>query len=572
MKPPMKRTLMAKTKFFRTIITATVAAVMWLAAPSAADAQIIITPSRSIAAGGGGSGDVVGPAGATDNAPVCFDGATGLLIKECTLPLPSTAGGTGNGFTKFTGPTTAERTFTLPNSDATLLYSGGDAGTPSAINLANGTALPVATGISGLGTGVATWAATPSISNFFSALTGEASGVETFLTTPSLANFGSLLTGEGTGVITALGVNVGSAGAFVVNGGALGTPSSGSAANLTSIPVNQATGDLPFANLAQCATGTILSNLTGGTADVACNTYNDVADALGLLSLSGIVAGDLIVGDGADSVTTLAIGAEGKVLKVVSGVVAWGDDSTGSGSLGSNLSSSTNDITSDNNAIKLVANSEDLIFTASSNKWTFSTTTGVDTLDFGSLIANNLVWTPETSGTLTVPMKYTYNTAVCQGSTASLGLSALTSLAPTATCITGTNVTRGWAQFPDSDGNFEVQGELKLPADFTGAVDISGVWRTAATTGDIKLYVTVACTADAEVFNDTWVAAGNVVETAKGTTLQHNDWSITGLTTTGCAAGETLNWRVYRQRTDAADTLSGTFDLGPITLTIRRGM
>lgn len=37
----------------------------------------------------------------------------------------------------------------------------------------------------------------------------------------------------GTGVVTALGVNTGSAGAFVVNGGALGTPSSGTATNLT---------------------------------------------------------------------------------------------------------------------------------------------------------------------------------------------------------------------------------------------------------------------------------------------------------------------------------------------------
>jgi len=40
----------------------------------------------------------------------------------------------------------------------------------------------------------------------------------------------------GTGVITALGVNVGSAGAPVVNGGALGTPSSGTGTNITGIP------------------------------------------------------------------------------------------------------------------------------------------------------------------------------------------------------------------------------------------------------------------------------------------------------------------------------------------------
>ena len=42
----------------------------------------------------------------------------------------------------------------------------------------------------------------------------------------------------GTGVATALGVNVGSAGAFVVNGGALGTPSSGTLTNTTGLPIS----------------------------------------------------------------------------------------------------------------------------------------------------------------------------------------------------------------------------------------------------------------------------------------------------------------------------------------------
>jgi hypothetical protein len=175
-----------------------------------------------------------------------------------------------------------------------------------------------------------------------------------------------------------------------------------------------------------------------------------------------------------------------------------------------------------------------------------------------------------TGNVFTDTVKWMFNAGVCQGSTASLGVSGLASLSPTATCVTGTNVTRAWATFPDSDGNYEMQGELLLPTDWTGALDINGVWRASATSGDIKLYVTVACSADAEVFNDTWVAAGNVVETAKGTTLQHNTWSISGLTTTGCAAGELMNWRVYRQRTDAADTLSTAFDLGPITFTARR--
>ena len=46
------------------------------------------------------------------------------------------------------------------------------------------------------------------------------------------------ITGFGTGVATALAVNVGSAGAIVVNGGALGTPSSGTLTNATGLPIS----------------------------------------------------------------------------------------------------------------------------------------------------------------------------------------------------------------------------------------------------------------------------------------------------------------------------------------------
>jgi hypothetical protein len=45
-----------------------------------------------------------------------FDGAADL-----TNVIASTYGGTGNGFTKFTGPSSAEKTFTLPDATATIL-------------------------------------------------------------------------------------------------------------------------------------------------------------------------------------------------------------------------------------------------------------------------------------------------------------------------------------------------------------------------------------------------------------------------------------------------------------------
>ena len=43
------------------------------------------------------------------------------LTTKVTGILPSANGGTANGFTKFTGPATAEKTFTLPNASATIL-------------------------------------------------------------------------------------------------------------------------------------------------------------------------------------------------------------------------------------------------------------------------------------------------------------------------------------------------------------------------------------------------------------------------------------------------------------------
>ena len=46
------------------------------------------------------------------------------------------------------------------------------------------------------------------------------------------------VSGWGTGVATALGVNVGTAGSFVVNGGALGTPSSGTLTSATGLPLS----------------------------------------------------------------------------------------------------------------------------------------------------------------------------------------------------------------------------------------------------------------------------------------------------------------------------------------------
>lgn len=119
----------------------------------------------------------------------------------------------------------------------------------------------------------------------------------------------------GTGVATALAVNVGSAGAPVVNGGALGTPSGGTLTNCTGLPVAGITGTLPVAN-----------GGTGQTTAVAA------FDALAPTTTKG----DLIVSNGTDNIRVAVGATNGHVLTVDSAEasgVKWAAASGGGGAV-----------------------------------------------------------------------------------------------------------------------------------------------------------------------------------------------------------------------------------------------
>ena len=75
------------------------------------------------ATGGGGTGDVVGPASATDNAIVRFDGTTGKLIQNSAATIADTTGDITAG--KYNGLTVSTSTGTLTIANGSSLITSG---------------------------------------------------------------------------------------------------------------------------------------------------------------------------------------------------------------------------------------------------------------------------------------------------------------------------------------------------------------------------------------------------------------------------------------------------------------
>jgi hypothetical protein len=105
-------------------------------------------------------------------------------IAISALPV-ATAAATTDVLPIVQGGTTKQVTNALLFTNSTLVAPA--LGTPISGVLSNCTGLPVATGVSGFGTGVATFLATPSSANLRSALTDETgTGSAVFATTPTL--------------------------------------------------------------------------------------------------------------------------------------------------------------------------------------------------------------------------------------------------------------------------------------------------------------------------------------------------------------------------------------------------
>lgn len=168
---------------------------------------------------------------------------------------------------------------------------------------------------------------------------------------------------------------------------------------------------------------------------------------------------------------------------------------------------------------------------------------------------------------LVFPSKIQYKTAVCQAGTASAAFSLPSSNAPSASCVTGTNSNYGVLTF--SATGQSIQDHLKLPPDWTGAVDIEFTHRSAATTGNIVWNIATACVADGATGDPAFNTAQTVSTAAQGTTLQWKTVSLTGITVTGCAANNEL---LFQIGLDASTTTTGNIDLIGIRFTVRRAL
>ncbi len=267
----------------------------WVTLSTGAGTVTSVTASSPLASSGGATPDISIQDGTTSQkgAVQLEDSYSSTSTTKAATPnavkaaydLANGKASTSNKLGDFAATTSSELAGVISDETGTgsLVFANSPTlitpalGTPSSATLTNATGLPISTGVSGLGTGVA----------------------------------------------SALAVNVGSAGAPVVNGGALGTPSSGTLTNATGLPISTGvsglgTGIATF--LATPSSANLISAITDETgtgALVFANTPTLVTPNIGAATGTSLVlSGDLTVNGTTTTINSTTLTVDDKNIEL----------------------------------------------------------------------------------------------------------------------------------------------------------------------------------------------------------------------------------------------------------------
>ena len=348
----------------------------------------------------------------------------------------------------------------------------------------------------------------------------------------------------GTNVLTALGVNVGTAGAFVVNGGALGTPSSGTLTNATGLPVSTGVSGLGT-NVA-----TALGVNVGSSGAVVVNGGVLGTPSSGTLTnATGLPLSTGISGFGTSVATALGVNV-GTVGSVVLNGGALGTPSSGTLTNATGLPLSTG---------------------ISGLGTNVATALAVNVGTAGAVVVNGGVLGTPSSGTLTNATGLPVSTGI-----SGLGTNVATALAVNVGS-SGAVVVNGGALGTPSSGTLTNATGLPLSTGITGTLPVGngGTGATTLTANNVILgnggsavqFVAPGTTGNVLTSNGTtWVsspaAGGGMVYPGAGVAVSTGSAWATSLTSpSGALVGttdtQTLSSKRINPRAVAAGSTSG---------------
>jgi hypothetical protein len=191
------------------------------------------------------------------------------------------------------------------------------------------------------------------------------------------------------------------------------------------------------------------------------------------------------------------------------------------------------------------------------------------------VLTNKTIDAEDTGNVITIVSEIEFHAATCIAATATLNADDTPNLTePAAACETHgsspNGITHAVAAFDQTtDEGFLFSYDLPSTWASAESTEITFIWHSGTTTNSVVWGVRTSCRADAEVFNATWNTASTVTDAAKGTANQRNEATITGITMTGCAAGEELFLEIFRDADNGSDNHAADALLTKVKLKVR---